>query len=723
VISSSEIEDYLKKHVTFSPTQKGSERMAHCPNRDAHSNGDRSASCSVNVEKGLLCCHGCGLKGNIEGLYKQLGWDPPPWLGNVNLKEPEILETYDYCDRDGKLLYQVVRYDPKDFRQRRPDGKGGWIWNLRGVEKVPYNLQGLQRAEYVIYVEGERDVDNLRKAGLTATTTAGGAGKIPSAFHQYFSKNQHVAIIPDNDGPGRMHALKVAQALHGHVASLKRVELPGLPDKGDVSDWLQDKDLVTAGEALSLIIDRTAEWEPGPEKGAIHSLQRFNQTDTGNAELFASRYSGRLKYDHQRKKWFLWKEQWWEADCDGEVYRLGKEVARCRYVDAIGIENLDERKDESKWAIASESRQRIESMLSLARAERQIADSGNHWDKDPFLLGVANGIVDLKTGLRREGRQQDRVTLHSDVEFKPGATCPRFEQFLKEIFTNNADLIDFIRRAVGYSISGVTKEQVLFLLYGAGANGKGVFTNTILKVFGHYSYNMPFSTFERNARTAIPNDLAALAGRRFIVSSETNDGTCLNEARVKALVHGDPVTARHLYGEFFTFTPQAKFWLAVNHRPRVFDDSLGFWRSVLLVPCERQFIGSDADKNLQEALLDEAPGILAWTVHGCLEWQKRGLDPPESVRIATEEYRRESDPLGEFLACKCTLGEEYSVKAAKFYKVYKDWAEEQGARRDEQMSGTAFGRRMGERFRKVSGRSGNVYRGVGLREDDGLFEG
>src|SRR5207249_4412834 len=220
----------------------------------------------------------------------------------------------------------------------------------------------------------------------------------------------------------------------------------------------------------------------------------------------------------------------------------------------------DRRKKIAKWAIDSENKARIEAALAMARCEPPIADSGVDWDNRPMLLAVGNGIVDLETGALRHGRPEDRLILHTPVPFDPDAKCPQFERFFVEILNRDAELVDFVQRAIGYTITGLTTEQVLFLLHGTGANGKTVFLSMLRAVLGEYAHNMPFSTIELKDRASIPNDVAALADKRLVTASETNDGTRFNEARIKALTGSDPITARFLHHEFFTFRPVAKFW-------------------------------------------------------------------------------------------------------------------------------------------------------------------
>ena len=233
-------------------------------------------------------------------------------------------------------------------------------------------------------------------------------------------------------------------------------------------------------------------------------------------------------------------------------------------------------------------------------------------------------------------------------------------------------------------------------------------------LLGQYAYNAPFSTFEVSARAQIPNDLAAMVGRRLVTASETSDDTRLNEARMKMLTGGDPVTARFLNHEFFTFVPVAKYILAANHKPRVRDFSHGFWRRTRLVPCEARFEGGGADKHLEEKLLAELPGILAWAAKGYREYERRGLEPPKAVMVATDGYRVDSDPLAEFLAECCKPDETRSVKAAGAWEAYQAWAKDHGV--DEHLGRNRFFEALESHFPRVHTNTGNVYRGLRLRD-------
>jgi putative DNA primase/helicase len=446
------------------------------------------------------------------------------------------------------------------------------------------------------------------------------------------------------------------------------------------------------------------------------STAAFNRTDAGNGEYFARLYGDRLRYDHRRGRWLLWNGHWWRDDETRSVRRLAKEAARARYGRATAIADLRDREVEARFAIGSENRQRLDAMLAAAQTEPPLVDPGDAWDADPWLLGVGNGVVDLRTGTLRAGSPDDRITRHTDIAYERDARCPRWLRFLDEVFADDEELIGFVGRAIGYSLTGDTSEQCVFTCYGTGSNGKSVLLSIVRAIAGTYAANTPFSTFEARSRAAIPNDLAALAGARLVTASETAEDARLNESRLKALTGGDPITARFLNREFFTYRPVAKFWLAVNHKPRVIDDSYGFWRRVRLIPFARQF-GADADPRLVEALARELPGILAWAVERALAWQDRGLLPPAAVATATAVYRAESDPLADFVEASCVVADGCAVGATAAYKAYRTWAIASGLGEREILSSTSFGTRMKGRFAWGHRKTGNVYFGLGLAAD------
>lgn len=443
-----------------------------------------------------------------------------------------------------------------------------------------------------------------------------------------------------------------------------------------------------------------------------------DQTDAGNAAILAYLFGDKVRWDWRHGRWLVWEGHWWQEDPDGELPRMALEAAGWRARNAY--DTLSDKPEAAKaafaFALRSRDSFRINACLDLARSTRPIADAGQGWDENPWLLACANGILDLRSGELRDGRREDKITMHLEHAFAPHAECPRWERFIGEIFGGDTGLGEFIQRATGYSLSGVTTEQAFFILHGRGSNGKSVFLEVLRHVLGPFSYDPGFAAFEATPGAAPhPEALAELARRRFVTASETTERTRLNEQRLKVLSHGDTTSAAFKYGKRFEFKPECKIWLALNHRPAVSDDSLGFWRSVRLIPFERQFIGAADDKTLTATLREEAAGILAWAVRGCLAWQECGLDAPAKVSAATEQYRADSDPLGEFLAERCEIGMGYVTRAGVLYQGYAAWAEGQGFSKREILSTTAFGRRLTGRFEKVKAPYGIVYTGLKLR--------
>jgi putative DNA primase/helicase len=300
--------------------------------------------------------------------------------------------------------------------------------------------------------------------------------------------------------------------------------------------------------------------------------------------------------------------------------------------------------------------------------------------------------------------------MNAGIGFDPDAPCPRWQKFIGEVLTDPA-LADFVWRALGYALTGDMREQVFFLLFGRGSNGKSTLIDLIGRILGDYALTVGFSTFERTHAGTIPADVASLDGKRFVCASE-GSGNVLHASRLKDVTGGEPVSARHLYGNPFTFRPVCKIFLSTNELPRVVDDSDGLWRRLRQVPFTQRFEGAAEDKLLKDALLAEASGILAWLVQGCLDWQKHGLKAPSAVTEATAEYRADCDPLGRFLDEACVLSSTSEIRANEFYTHYCQWSEQAGLSDRERLSATAFGRKCADRFKRTKHCKGNVYQGV-----------
>jgi putative DNA primase/helicase len=443
----------------------------------------------------------------------------------------------------------------------------------------------------------------------------------------------------------------------------------------------------------------------------------FPLTETGDAEFFASCFSDVVRFDHRRGRWLLFVDHHWTPQTNGEVQRLALQAIRARQTAAAKIRDDGKRVAYLKWTSSGESRRRQTNLLAQAQVTLPIADAGDQWDSDPWLLGVQNGVVDLRTGTRRDGRPEDRITMRVRARFDANAVCPLYDKTVREIFNGDAALIDYIDRWLGYSATGDCREEAFTLCWGDGANGKGTLMNLIGWLLGDYADDLPFSALELHDHAGIPNDIAKIVGKRFITSSETGDTKRLNEVRVKALTGRDPITARFLHHEFFTFQPVAKFWLATNHRPIVRDTSTGFWRRIKTIPFTQSF-AERPNLTLKDDLRLEADGILARLVRGCLAWQDHGLrDEPDSVRLATAAYRESSQPLTRFFDDYCVLGPTASATFGDLFGAYQRWAFD--TRERSPLSRPTFGDELRKRFERLDTSKRNVrYRGIRLATAD-----
>jgi putative DNA primase/helicase len=440
----------------------------------------------------------------------------------------------------------------------------------------------------------------------------------------------------------------------------------------------------------------------------------FPLTDLGNAERFVSQHAANVRYCYDWRAWLVWDGIRWKRDAGAEARRLAKLTVRSIYTEAGQQATEDKRRDSANWAKKSESAAAIEAMLKLAQSE-SVSISPDELDADSWLLNVRNGTVDLRSGALLPHKRENLISKLAPVEFDVGARCPRWDRFLSEVFERHPDLIAFIQRAVGYALSGDTREECLFLLHGGGRNGKGTFLLTLALMLGDYAGTADFSTFVQRRDDSGPrDDIANMRGKRFVSAQESREGVALAESLLKWLTGGDRVRARRLYENSTEFQPSWKIFLASNHRPIVRGTDLAIWSRIKLVPFDVTFEGRE-DRKLKDTLRGELSGILGWAVAGCLKWQADGLAFPVSVLEATNEYRAESDQIGRFIADACITGEFASAKARSLYGAYRTWATAAG---EEPISETAFARRMAEHgLVKRRTETGAVYERIGLRSD------
>ncbi|MBM4041585.1 MAG: hypothetical protein FJ290_24050 [Planctomycetes bacterium] len=732
------------------PKQTGGEHQweARCP---AHEDGKASLAVSVgSAGRVLLHCYaGCPTEKVVEALGLRMADLFPKRAskqGGSDSHAPrgQIVAVYDYLDTFHKLVSQVVRFEPKGFTQRRPDGKGHWVWGLDKAEyvrnsvgdwskvrastpanaerrqfpatpRILYRLPELLAAdpnEWVFVVEGEKDADNLRAVSLVATCNLGGAGKWKLVDDDPLT-GRRVAIIPDRDKPdpktgrvaGADHGQDVARRLHGKAREVRLVELPGDGVK-DASDWLAAHDAQTPDElraALLAMIEAAPPWEPpkkldAPDAGSkgagapdlASCLLDEHRTDLGNARRLVVKHGRDLRFCHPWHKWLVWNGRRWAQDGTGGAMRWMKDTVLDLLQEASDRNLPDEERQKLvSFAMSSQSEAKLRAALKVAETEQAVAVGADGFDCDPWAFNCLNGTLDLRTGELRPHDRADMLTKLAPVEYHPDARLDMWDRFLATTTGGDRDLASFLCRVAGYSLTGDTGEEKLFFVYGPAATGKSTFLEALKAAWGDYAQTMDFETLLARPQVGgIRNDVASLAGARLAGSVEVEEGKRLAEGLVKLITGGDRVRSRFLYQESFEFIPQCKLWLAANHAPKVRNDDLAIWRRILRIPFEHTIPEGQRDPAFKATLRDPTkagPAILAWAVRGCLEWQRDGLRVPDAVTRSTDAYRDEVDPIADFIETCCELAQPqmrdlYRVTAKQLRAAYICWTKEAGCR-------------------------------------------
>lgn len=487
--------------------------------------------------------------------------------------------------------------------------------------------------------------------------------------------------------------------------------------------------------------------EPDQDAEAIPSadiLRALQRNADGDTLIYIKLHKGWLAFDCAYGRWYKFNGNHWTEDVTGEALQAVNavvdvyegETRRQSWLRAKAAKESNNkaealhRENEStllKRIRSLQSLQRKQEILILARSgEGTLAITGNEWDLDPWLLAVLNGVVNLKDGKLRAGKPGDYIKTAAPTEWKGlNEPCPAWEYFLFDIFGGNEKLVAFIQRLLGYGITGLAILHIFIILWGMGRNGKGTLLETLRAVLGDLTLKTESELLleQKYARQAgAPNSgVLSLRGRRIVWASETSDGRRLNAGKLKELVGGDTLNARAVFGKHHVqFAPSHLLFLLTNSKPAAPASDYALWQRVHLIPFERAFVDnprapneSNADHYLGDKLKAEVSGILAWLVRGCLAWQKEGLNPPDIVKAATEDYKNDEDTLGHFIEERCTLGASCHVRAGELFQAWKAWAETNGIT---YISGTRFGLEIRRRgFDSYKDKLGIYYQGIGLK--------
>lgn len=699
----------LSKLESVRPRGEG-QWMARCPAHD-----DRKPSLSVTLgDYGrvlLHCFAGCSFKAVLAAAG----------LDASDLRpQPRVVTTYPYVDERGGLLFEVVRYVPKDFRQRRPDGHGGWVWNLDGVDRRPlYRLveviEAVAAGATVWVCEGEKDAERLQQdlpEGEVATTAPGGGQWKPENTETL--RGAHVVVVVDNDddGTGYARGERLRRALEGVAASVEVVE----PIEHDAFDHLEAGHGIDDFQPVAPSGFEDSGTAGAPRRGVF--AYGFHLTDAGNACRLAALVEGRARFVREWGGWLVYHDGAWRIDSgDVLVTEFAKEVPAAMFAAAASLDEYDGVKL-WKWARSSESAARLAAMVKLARGLPGIVVSHTELDQHPWLLNVLNGTIDLRTGELGPHDPAHLITRQAPVVFDPEARAPLWLACLRR-WQPSRRMRSYLGRVIGSAATGVPVEM-LFVNLGDGANGKGKFFGALFEVLGpDYAVVAHKSLLIAARHDEHDTVKARLFGARLAVAGETGVGDRLNEAKVKELTGGDRLEARRMREDPWQFEPSHTLFVHTNNRPTVSGGDEGIWRRLRLIPWDVTIPEAERDLALADKLATEKSGILNWIVAGAKEWHENGLefDEPPAVVDATAGYRQDEDHFTRFLDERCELGPAQQVPAAKLRGDYERWC---AAESEDALSAQAVGGRLaalGCQPAQVGKRRTRTWVGVGLRND------
>lgn len=456
--------------------------------------------------------------------------------------------------------------------------------------------------------------------------------------------------------------------------------------------------------ALSKLFDNQEETKEFP----IRSYD-----DTGNADRFIDRYGNLYKYSYIANKFYIYDGMKWKIDDKGSIRKLIDEM-----IESIKDEKIIHGDDVTEEE-AREFFQKYYKKTRGTQAKKNIMNELMHrrpatpddFDRDDMLINVANGYIDLTS---RELYKHDINKMFSQItntDYTEKMQPAVWLDFLNDIFAGDQKVIRYIQKALGYSLTGSTREQIMFILFGKGRNGKSIFVEVISEILGDYSNNMQAKSLMVKKNDNVNTDIARLSKARFVTSSEPNEGFRFDEGLIKQLTGGDKVTARFLYAEEFEYTPKFKIWVSTNHKPIIRGTDDGIWRRLVLIPFDVQIPEEKVDKDLKYKLLREAPAILNWMAEGAYMWMQEGLAMPEKLKEAVQKYRNEMDTLGQFIEDCCKVDKNSSEKVSNLHQAYKTWSND-NLTSTKVLGMKSFSQKMEERFVKESRRDANYFIGI-----------
>jgi putative DNA primase/helicase len=441
---------------------------------------------------------------------------------------------------------------------------------------------------------------------------------------------------------------------------------------------------------------------PGLNMPEKEKQKFYSWDDTGVAKRMVDEFGEYMRYSYTNKSYYFYDGTVWLEDNCGMTRRWLDLIVEAFNKDNLTIDDMDEEEAKKlKDRFIKKLRSNNTKNAVMREVQHHIPVQATEFDQDDMLFNTQNGYIDLATGDFHDHDSKKMFQRISNTEYTDNMQCPMWLAFLNQIFDGDQEVIHYIQKAVGYSLTGSTREQVMFVLFGSGANGKSVFIDTIEHIMGSYKSNISADALmvKGGGSSGHNEKIARLAGARFVSVSEPNEKSRLDEGLIKSLTGGDTVSASFKGGHEFDYKPKYKIWMATNHKPIIRGTDIGIWRRIPLIPFKVTIPKEKQDKNLTAKLATELPGILQWALEGALMWQKEGLDVPESIAAETAEYKKEMDPIEMFFdEVGAVRGESETVDRSYAFKAYSEWTEES---REFAMKKSEFNKKMEEKFGKT----------------------
>ncbi len=682
-------------------------------------------------------------------------------LAPTDENQKRFVKGWQYKDAEGRVIGYVVRYEGHGKKDTIPFFRtfpnGGWCSGHSSKTSRPLygrHLLAQFPTALVLVVEGEKCANSVNKlnpgeTGIVAVSWPGGAKVVKKADWQPLN-GREVIIWPDWDFVGLKAAVDVRSSVEAWigVCDPQKISIEPPSEGWDVADYLEAGGFLTKSILMASLVDKlepSDHFEPpkrnkseateGSEAESEEPAKKTNTrkvhtallkcggyalTDNGNAERFVDRLGENLRFTSE-SGWLIWSGKNWEIDHKNEVLPMTGFVAHEISVDAgKEFDDVKEWNKAMNFAQSSGNIGKMEAILRIAKSLPPIAQEYNNFDADHWKFNCNTGVVDLRDGSVSEPDRSQLISKLAPVDFDPKAECPIWLKFLRQTLqqpTEEAtdDFMDYIRRAVGYSLTGSTREQCAFFLWGNGSNGKSIFVETLNLLVGTYGVTTDTKLVTTNERgdDQSSNAVARLKSIRLVVGSEVPPGSRLNEAKVKEMTGQDKMSARFLYKEFFDFIPQFKIWIRCNEKPIIRGNDHGIWRRIHCIPFTNFISEAEKDKELSSKIAKELPAILAWAISGAVDWYRDGLKMAPVVAEATNSYKAEMDVLGDFLEDCCEVEEGAESLASHLYGSYTEWAKGQNEKPATQRRlSLALLKRGFKRTRRINGR---FYQGLRLK--------